>query len=89
MDRKPQTYARAACASTLLLLLAATAAAQLARGGASGEERRLRRLYPIDLALGESRLVDRRVAERIRCRGGVLVVQPFGRSAIVTCVPRL
>lgn len=87
MDRNHRVCARALRASTLLLLLAATAAAQLTRG--EREDRELRRLHPIDLRVGESRLVDRGLVQRIRCRDGVLVVQPFGRSAVVQCMPRL
>ena len=88
MDRKYRMYVRAVRASALLLLLAATATAQPTRGDRR-DERSLRRLYPIYLALGEGRLVDRRLVERIRCEAGVLVVRPFGQSAFVQCVLRL
>jgi hypothetical protein len=69
--------------ATLLLLIAATAFAQPPRG--SREERALRKLEPIYLRLGERRLVDRRLVERIRCERGVLTVRLFGRSALVEC----
>jgi hypothetical protein len=39
--------------------------------------------------MGERRLVDRRLVERLRCQGGVLTVRPFGRSALVECVPQV
>jgi hypothetical protein len=86
MDRTYRFRARSVQV-TLLLLLAATAVAQASRG--NREERRLRRLEPIYLQVGERRLVDRRLVERIRCEGGVLTVRPFGRSALVECVLRL
>ncbi|HXS79188.1 MAG TPA: hypothetical protein VN818_02845 [Gammaproteobacteria bacterium] len=88
MDRKYRLYVRVVRASTLLLLLAATATAEPTRGDRR-EERSLRRLYPITLALGERRLVDRRLVDRIHCQGGVLVVRPFGRSVFVQCLLRL
>jgi len=89
MGRNYQMCACAALASALLV--AATAGAQLTRGNREGtrEERRLNKLYPIDLATGETRLVDRRLIPRLRCRGGILIIRPLGQSAAVQCLPRL
>ena len=71
----------------LLLVAAVSAVAQSPRG--SREERALRKSNPINLNLNleldERRLVDRTLVERIRCKQGVLIVRPYGRTALVSC----
>lgn len=67
----------------LLFFAAACAVAQSPRG--SREERALRKSNPIYLELDERRLVDRTLVDRIRCEQGVLIVRPFGRTALVSC----
>jgi len=74
-------------AVALLALLAATVVAQPPHG--NREERALRRRDPIYLQMGERRLIDRRLVERIRCPGGVLTVRSFGSSALVECAPHV
>jgi len=67
----------------VLLVAAACAVAQSSRG--NGEERALRKLNPIYLELDERRFIDRNLVERVRCEQGVLIVRPFGRTALVYC----
>lgn len=66
-----------------LLVAAACAVAQSPRGNRDG--RALRKSNSIYLELNERRFVDRVLVERIRCEQGVLIVRPFGRTALVSC----
>jgi hypothetical protein len=70
-------------AALLMLLTSDATVPQSPRG--DRKERGVSRLDPIDLQLGERRLVDVRLVERIRCQGGILTVRPFGRTALVEC----
>jgi hypothetical protein len=81
MDRT--TIPRPSALAFVLLAAAACAAAQSPRGGP--EARALRKSNPIYLELHERRLVERTLVERIRCVQGVLIVRPFGRTALVYC----
>jgi hypothetical protein len=83
MDRTEIQWPSSPALAFLLLVAAACAVAQSPRG--SREERALRKSNPIYLALDERRLVDRTLVERIRCEQGVLIVRPFGRTALVSC----
>ena len=83
MDRPERIPSSSQALALVLFFAAACAVAQSPRG--SSEERALRRSSPIYLELDERRLVDRTLAERIRCRQGVLIVRPLGRTALVSC----
>jgi hypothetical protein len=80
MDRTDIPRPSAQALALLLSFAAACAAAQSPR-----EQRALRKTNPIYLELDERRLVDRTLVERIRCKQGILVVRPFGRTALVSC----